>query len=89
MRIVLPDGFEHLKGKDANFEMVTSNTIQPVQLNFRDKVVTSSIAYIFYSTDCNGLAYKNAEMKAIKLKELYSEILEFKEVKVFGNPSKQ
>ena len=27
MCFVIPHGFEHLKGKDANFEMVTSNTI--------------------------------------------------------------
>ena len=27
MSFVIPHGFEHLKGKDANFEMVTSNTI--------------------------------------------------------------
>ena len=30
MRMVLPAGLEHLNGKDANFEMVTSNTIQQV-----------------------------------------------------------
>ena len=63
MRIVLPNGFEHLKGKDANFEMVTSNTIQSVQLNYHDKVITNSIAYIFVSTDCNGLKYKQADLK--------------------------
>ena len=27
MTIDIPEAFEHLKGKDANFEMVTSNTI--------------------------------------------------------------
>ena len=30
LTFVMPQGFEHLKGKDVNFEMVTSNTIQPV-----------------------------------------------------------
>ena len=30
LTFVIPQGFEHLKGKDVNFEMVTSNTIQPV-----------------------------------------------------------
>ena len=83
MRMVLPVGLEHMKGKDANFETVTSNTIQPVQLNFYDKVITDSIAYIFVNTDCNGLAYKQAEIKGEKLEELYTTVLEFKEVKMF------
>ena len=31
--ITLPDVFENLKGTDARFEMVTSNTLQPLQLS--------------------------------------------------------
>ena len=89
MRIVLPEGLNHLKGKDVNFEMVTSNTIQPVQLNFHDKVITRSIAYIFVNTSCKGLAYKQAELKGEKLQELYSKILEFKDVQIFTNLTKK
>ena len=42
-----------LKGKDAEFEMVTSNCIQPLRLEYQGKLVTSSIAYIFVATQCN------------------------------------
>ena len=32
LSITFPDVFENLKGTDAHFEMVTSNTLQPLQL---------------------------------------------------------
>ena len=63
LTFVIPQGFEHLKGKDANFEMVTSNTIQPVQLHFNQNFVAHSISRIFVTSDCNGLVYKCAEIK--------------------------
>ena len=30
LKFQIPDGFDHLKGADAKFEMVTSNSIQPL-----------------------------------------------------------
>ena len=80
LTFTLPQGLEHLKGKDANFEMVTSNTIQPILLNFRDKVVNHSISRIFVNTDLNGKPWKNTELKAHEVKELYEEILQFNDV---------
>ena len=77
-----------MKGKDANFEMVTSNTIQPILLTFRDKVVNHSISRIFINTDLNGKPWKNVELKAHELKELYEEILEFNDVKICKNYTK-
>ena len=32
LSVKLPEAFEQLKGSDAMFEMVTSNTIQPLNL---------------------------------------------------------
>ena len=31
----IPDAFDHLKGSDTNFEMVTSNTIQPTMIEYQ------------------------------------------------------
>ena len=69
-----------MRGKDANFEMVSSNTIQPIMMHFQENVLTNSISYIFVNTDCNGLGYDNAELKGQKMEELFTEILEFHDV---------
>ena len=60
MALELPDAFEHLKGKDAKFEMSISNTLQPLNLFYGHNVVTDSIAYVFVNTESKGLPYKNA-----------------------------
>ena len=52
LTIELPKAFDHLKGKDANFEMVTSNTIQPILLSYKDGFVSESIAFIFVNSGC-------------------------------------
>ena len=50
-------------GKDANFEMVTSNAIQPILLSYEHNVATHTIAYIFINTKCKDLDYKDVEEK--------------------------
>ena len=80
MTIMLPMAFDHLRGKDANFEMVSSNTIQPIMMHFQENVLTNSISYIFLNTDCNGLGYDDAKLKGQKMEELFTEILEFHDV---------
>ena len=80
MTIELPNAFEHLKGQDANFEMVTSNTIQPIKLSYSHNIVARSIATIFVNTDCNGLQYIIAEEKGESMQKLFEEVLEYNEV---------
>ena len=54
LTLKIPGAFEHLKGKDANFEMVTSNTLQPLSINYHHNIVTNSIAYIFVCAKCKS-----------------------------------
>ena len=49
----IPEAFEHLKGSDANFEMVTSNTIQSTRMEYNQNIITESRAVIFINTSCN------------------------------------
>ena len=65
LTIRIPECFDHLKGEDANFETVTSNTIRTTHLCYAHNVVTDSIAYIFVNEECNRFAeMTDAERKA-------------------------
>ena len=89
MTIELPFAFQNMVGKDAKYEMVTSNTIQPILLSYEYHQVSHSIAYIFLNTGCKELEYKDHKLKKECTLELYEELLEFDEVQVFENKSKQ
>ena len=56
----IPQVFEHLKGKDVNFEMITSNTMQNLQLQYRHNIVAKSRAIIFVTEELyrEGLGLK-------------------------------
>ena len=77
LSLSIPVAFESIKSADANFEMVTSNLLQPVTLFFTDRVVTHSFAYIFVHTHCLGLAYINAEEYSKSAYSLFHDIFEF------------
>ena len=49
----IPSAFDHLKGQDTSFEMVTSNTIQPLCLEYQDNIITESVAVVFINSSCN------------------------------------
>ena len=89
LTIELPKSLEQLKGRDANFEMVTSNTIQPILLSYKHNFVTESIAYIFVNRGCKELEYKAYQDKGKNTEELYKDILKFNQVKVFEDLSKK
>ena len=50
LTVQLPQAFEHLKGADANFEMVTSNSIQSIRLFYQHNFVSESVALVLVST---------------------------------------
>ena len=47
MLLAFPDCLRDLEGRDANFEVVTSQTIQPLMLVYSHKVATTTIGVIF------------------------------------------
>ena len=54
--LTLPAAFETLKSQDAEFEMVTSNNIQRLQMEYNHNIVTRSEAHIFINQGVNRLA---------------------------------
>ena len=63
----IPIAFEHLKGTDSDFEMVTTNTIQPTLLEYNQNIITKSIAVIFINTFCNKVKYMTEDQKNLVL----------------------
>ena len=92
LSIQLPIAFEQLKGLDAEFEMVTSNTIQPTTLLYQHNIVTKKYAVIFVNTHVEGCEYgfkkrqqivwSDAEEKASNAYRLFIKTFEFKETEV-------
>ena len=75
----IPGAFEHLKGSDSNFEMVTSNTIQPTRMEYSSNIITESKALIFINTCCNKINGMDPNMQNQMLAHTLAEKLEKKE----------
>ena len=59
----IPKAFDHLKGSDANFEMVTSNTIQDTRIEYNQNIITKSKAVIFINTSCNKVKFMDKDQQ--------------------------
>ena len=81
------DCFNDLKGSDANFEMVASNTLQPVKMFYRNNIATSSAAAIFVHNKAISLPYNEAKERAELHKRNLEDVLGFEEVKVYTDPT--
>lgn len=62
----IPDVFEQLKGQDTNFEMTSSNTLQKLELPYRNNIVSKSKGIVFVTDrierpNCKTLFYKDAD----------------------------
>ena len=47
LTLEIPKVFEFLQGTDVDFEMVTSSTLQNLELAYKDNIVAESHAYVF------------------------------------------
>ena len=63
LTVTIPLAFEQLKGDDASFEMVTSNTIQPMKLMYQHNIVVDKKAMVFVNTHSLGLEWDDAKQK--------------------------
>ena len=72
----VPSCFDDLFSKDANIEMVASNTIQPLRLTYCHNTVTFAIGIIFIN-------YTYIREEAVNAKKLLLEELGFNEVNVY------
>ena len=50
LSLQIPIVFDQLKGEDADFEMVSSNSIKPLRLFYSDNIISHSRAVIFVNT---------------------------------------
>lgn len=71
LALQIPEAFDQLKSRDAKFEMVTSNLLQPLTIFYQDKIVKEKIAAIFVTTNCRGSVYKNAMQIGQTAKQLF------------------
>ena len=82
MSLQIPQCLEQLKGSDASFEMVVSNTLQPLRLIHTHNVVTRSIAVILVHTELKGTPYDGAVKTGAIYEKLFKEVLQFDKVTV-------
>ena len=69
-----------MKGKDANFEMVVSNSIQSLKLQYTHNIIKNSIAYIFVNDGYDEKTlpkWENANERGEYARALYEDILKF------------
>ena len=52
LSLKIPSFFECFKAQEATFDIVTSPTLQPLQLMYNYNKVTTKIAYVFVNTGC-------------------------------------
>lgn len=89
LTLKIPDVLTHMSNKDAKTELLTSNTLQTLNLILSHNIITDTIAYIFINTECKGAKYPNAHDKGSTAFKIFNEILSFSQVSCFVNLSKR
>ena len=85
--VVIPQAFDNLYSNDANFEMASSNNIQPLKLFFLYNIVTHKISVVFVH-GCKSDYGKYFLEWLEKAVDLLENFLKFSDVKVFKDLSK-
>ena len=95
----IPSIFSGLVGKDANFEISASNTLQNLKLFYEDNLVNKMFAVIFAHTEILGrilgrkevptYQYRDAMDRAEKVKKMLVEVLNVEDTVICKNFSKK
>ena len=91
----IPSIFSGLVGKDANFEISASNTLQNLKLFYEDNLVNKMFAVIFAHTEILGREgwptrqYRDAMDRAEKVKKMLVEVLNVEDTVICKNFSKK
>ena len=83
------DCFDDLKGSDVNFEMVASNTLQPVRMFYQHRIVTEQAAIVFVHTESLALKYNEAETRGKLWEDCLNDVWGVPEVQVYTDPTKE
>ena len=94
LKLEIPAVFEQLKGQDVNFEMITTNTLQKLELQYRDNIVAQSKGIIFVTDrierpGCKPRMYDNSDKNGDTAMKILKEIFKFDVVEFIENPTKQ
>ena len=88
--LTFPQVFEDLYSDDANFEMASSNTVQPLKIFYRHNIVTHKIGAVFVN-GCK-FSFRGFAKEFLKwgktAEDLLKEDLEFEDLTVWKDLSK-
>ena len=86
LTLTLPEALTHLFSMELQFEMIKSNSLQPIKLIYEHCIVTQqhSIAYIFVNV-FDDLEEEIAKKQGEVAKTMFKDTLEFNDVQVFEN----
>ena len=73
--VQFPNCFDDLKGNDANFEMVASNTLQPILLEYSYNKTVKEIALIIVNSFTGGFMSDDTVLKDKPWSELKTQAL--------------
>lgn len=82
LTIQVPGVFARLAGRDAAFEMVSSSTLQPLNLFYSHNRVSESVALIVVNSTLGDVTLDNADDLEEQARQLFEEELLFGEVRV-------
>ena len=85
----MPDAFDYFKSQHADFELVTSPTLQPLRLMYNYNKVSKKIAYVFVNSGCLEEEYKNSNEKGAQAYRLFDDTLEFDHVQKYKDLSSE
>ena len=89
----IPIVFENLKGRDANFEMTSSSTLQKLELPYRNNIASQSKGIVFVTDGierpgCETLVYDNAGKNGDMAYSMLKNTFKFDSVELIENPTK-
>ena len=84
-----PSCYDDIKGEDANFEIVTSQTSSPLRIPYRTNISEEKLCTIFVHTHCRGLEYEDAMERAETHRILFRDWLCYDKVEFMVNPTKE
>ena len=83
LKLEIPKVFDQLKATDAQFEMVTSNTLQQLSLVCQKNKVTQAHGVVFVNTKCKDLTFEDAESKGDLALDILVEELQLDDHQIY------
>ena len=101
LSLQIPYAFENFRASTPQCELWTNNTIQPIKLFYSRHISTNDLAVIFVNTGCssagedqsqneeNTIGWTDANERGETARQLFKDVLNFYDVNVHVNLSKE